>query len=366
MAESGERGTTPVRRSAGGSTKGSQTRGGTATGSATRSKSAGANPKAARKPRGAQNPKAAGKSSGASKPSSSQKSSSRASAARSGKTSRSAAHRAKRQAGNIGGDQVEGRQAVRELLLAGKRDVREVFLVAGQDPAPILNDIIDLADEAKIPIRQVSRSRFETLSRTEAPQGVVALAAPLRPVPLEELAQRPAASPSASQADPKSAGADSHPATKPFIVVVDSVVDPHNLGALMRSAEAAGVTGFVFSRHRSPRISPTVAKVAAGAVEHLPIAQANGIAGALRDLTKLGVWNIGLDAAAEAPVWSMNLADEPLALVLGSEEKGLSRLVRESCDLLVNIPISGVTPSLNVSAAGAIACFEVKRQREKL
>ena len=242
---------------------------------------------------------------------------------------------------------MEGRQAVRELLLAGKRDVREVFLVAGQDTAPILNDIIDLADEAKIPIRQVSRSRFETMSRTEAPQGVVALAAPLRPVPLEELAQVPAAA-------------------KPFIVVVDSVVDPHNLGALMRSAEAAGVTGFVFSRHRSPRISPTVAKVAAGAVEHLPIAQANGIAGALRDLTKLGVWNIGLDAAAEVSVWSMNLADEPLALVLGSEEKGLSRLVRESCDLLVNIPISGVTPSLNVSAAGAIACFEVKRQREKL
>ena len=354
MAKGGERGTTPVRRSAGGPSKGSQTRGGTATGSATRSKSANAKSKSRSKS------KAAGK------PSSAQKSSNRTGAARSAKTP----HRAKRQAGNIGGDQVEGRQAVRELLLAGKRDVREIFLVAGQDPAPILHDIIDLADEAKIPIRQVSRSRFETMSRTEAPQGVVALAAPLRPVPLEELAQRPEArpssSPSSSQADPKTAAADSQPASKPFIVVVDSVVDPHNLGALMRSAEAAGVTGFVFSRHRSPRISPTVTKVAAGAVEHLPIAQANGIAGALRDLTKLGVWNIGLDAAADAPVWSMNLADEPLALVLGSEEKGLSRLVRESCDLLVSIPISGVTPSLNVSAAGAIACFEVKRQREGL
>lgn len=323
MAKGGERGTTPVRRSAGGAARG---------------KSAGAKSKSRSKG------KTAGKSS------SSQKSSSRTSAVRPNRTPR----RAKRQAGNIGGDQVEGRQAVRELLLAGKRDVREVFLVAGQDPATILHDIIDLADEAKIPIRQVSRSRFETMSRTEAPQGVVALAAPLRPVPLEELAQRPAASSEAA------------PSQSPFIVVVDSVVDPHNLGALMRSAEAAGVTGFVFSRHRSPRISPTVTKVAAGAVEHLPIAQANGIAGALRDLAKLGVWNIGLDAAADTPVWSMNLADEPLSLVLGSEEKGLSRLVRESCDLLVNIPISGVTPSLNVSAAGAIACFEVKRQREKL
>lgn len=351
MAKGRERGTTPVRRSAGGTARISA-----AKGSAARGKSAGS------KSRSRSKGKAAGKSGGA------QKSGSRASAARSNKTP----HRAKRQAGNIGGDQVEGRQAVRELLLAGKRDVREVFLVAGQDPAPILHDIIDLADEAKIPIRQVSRSRFETVSRTEAPQGVVALAAPLRPVPLEELAQRPAARPAnrpaASQADPKIASSEAAPQStaKPFIVVVDSVVDPHNLGALMRSAEAAGVTGFVFSRHRSPRISPTVTKVAAGAVEHLPIVQANGIAGALRDLTELGIWNIGLDAAADAPVWSMNLADEPLALVLGSEEKGLSRLVRESCDLLVNIPISGVTPSLNVSAAGAIACFEVKRQREKL
>lgn len=265
-------------------------------------------------------------------------------------------HRVKRQAGNIGGDQVEGRQSVRELLLAGRREVREVFLVAGQDPAPILHDIIDLADEAKIPIRQVSRSRFETISRTEAPQGVVALAAPLRPVLLEELV---APDPKAQSRETPASGA-----VKPFIVVVDSVVDPHNLGALMRSAETAGVTGFVFSRHRSPRISPTVTKVAAGAVEHLPIAQANGIAGALRDFTKMGIWNVGLDAVADTLVWELNLADEPLALVLGSEGKGLSRLVRESCDLLVTIPLSGVIGSLNVSAAGAIACFEVKRQRQ--
>lgn len=319
MAKGGERGTTPVRKSASGAARG---------------KSPSAKSKSRSK----------GKTTGRS--GSPQKSSSRTGAARPGKTP----HRAKRQAGNIGGDQVEGRQSVRELLLAGKREVREVFLVAGQDPAPILHDIIDLADEAKIPIRQVSRSRFETISRTEAPQGVIALAAPLRPVLLEDLVAL----------EPKA----QHGKAKPFVVVVDSVVDPHNLGALMRSAETAGVTGFVFSRHRSPRISPTVTKVAAGAVEHLPIAQANGIAGALRDLTKMGVWNVGLDAAADTPIWKMNLADEPLALVLGSEGKGLSRLVRESCDLLVTIPLSGVIASLNVSAAGAIACFEVKRQRE--
>ena len=315
MAKSGERGTTPVRRPSNAAK--SNTPQGNAKGG--RSNTAKGKPGSA-KPRGGSRAK------GGSKP------------------------RAKRQAGNIGGDQVEGRQSVRELLLAGKREVREVFLVAGQDPAPILHDIIDLADEAKIPIRQVSRSRFETISRTEAPQGVIALAAPLRPVLLEDLVAL----------EPKA----QHGKAKPFVVVVDSVVDPHNLGALMRSAETAGVTGFVFSRHRSPRISPTVTKVAAGAVEHLPIAQANGIAGALRDLTKMGVWNVGLDAAADTPIWKMNLAEESLALVLGSEGKGLSRLVRESCDLLVTIPLSGVIASLNVSAAGAIACFEVKRQRE--
>ena len=315
MAKSGERGTTPVRRPSN-AAKSNTPQGNAKSG---RSNTAKGKPGSA-KPRGGSRAK------GGSKP------------------------RAKRQAGNIGGDQVEGRQSVRELLLAGKREVREVFLVAGQDPAPILHDIIDLADEAKIPIRQVSRSRFETISRTEAPQGVIALAAPLRPVLLEDLVAL----------EPKA----QHGKAKPFVVVVDSVVDPHNLGALMRSAETAGVTGFVFSRHRSPRISPTVTKVAAGAVEHLPIAQANGIAGALRDLTKMGVWNVGLDAAADTPIWKMNLAEESLALVLGSEGKGLSRLVRESCDLLVTIPLSGVIASLNVSAAGAIACFEVKRQRE--
>ncbi len=338
MAKGRERGTTPVRRNSSNTAKSSKAKSSNARNSTTRSSTA--NP-TKRKPGGSKPHSAHGRATHGNRATHS--------------------NRAKRQAGNIGGDQVEGRQSVRELLLAGKREVREIFLVAGQDTAPILNDIIDLADEAKIPIRQVSRSRFETISRTEAPQGVVALAAPLRPVSLEDLVAGSKKT-TANSAIANSSSTNSE--AKPFIVVVDSVVDPHNLGALMRSAESAGVTGFVFSRHRSPKISPTVTKVAAGAVEHLSIAQANGIAGALRDFTKMGIWNVGLDSAADTPIWKMNLADEPLALVLGSEGKGLSRLVRESCDLLVTIPLSGVIASLNVSAAGAIACFEVKRQRE--
>lgn len=270
----------------------------------------------------------------------------------------------KRQPASLGGTQVEGRHAVRELLLADARPTREVFLVAGQDPADILNHIIDLADEAKIPIREISRSRFETMTHTQAAQGVIAKAAPLRPQPLEDLVKSASAVGSPSSVGPASPSAPANP-PKPFLVLVDGVTDPHNLGALIRSAEAAGVTGFVFSRHQSSRITPTVTKVAAGAVEHLPMAQVNSIAGAVRDLKKLGVWVVGLDEASETSVWDMNLAGEPVALVLGSEGKGLSRLVRESCDLLISIPLSGMISSLNVSAAGAIAAFVVQHQRSE-
>lgn len=265
-----------------------------------------------------------------------------------------------RQPANLGGTQVEGRQSVRELLLADRRTVREVFLVAGQDPAEILDDIIDLADEAKIPIRQISRSRFETLTHTDAAQGVIAKAAPIRPTPLEDLVRPSAFAGQTDSAQPTNPA----PNRKPFLILVDKVTDPHNLGALMRTAEAAGVTGFVLSRHQSSRISPTVTKAAAGAVEHLPMAQVNSIAGAVRDLQKLGVWVVGLDEAADTSIWDMNLAAEPVALVLGSEGKGLSRLVKQNCDLLVAIPLSGVIASLNVAAAGAIATFAVQRQRQ--
>lgn len=244
----------------------------------------------------------------------------------------------------VGGDQVEGRHAVRELLLARRRKTREVFLAADLDPAPILDDIIDLADEAKVTISEISRGKFENLARTDAPQGVVAMAAPLEPDSIDELAR------------PR--GGD-----RPFLLVFDSVTDPGNLGALLRTAECAGVTGVVLPKHRAARISPTVTKTAAGAVEHLPIAQVSGIPSGLEQLKKLGVWTVGLDVAADTQLYGLSVAAEPIAVVLGAEGKGLSRLVRERCDLIVTIPLEGQVGSLNVAAAGALACFEVSRQR---
>ena len=154
------------------------------------------------------------------------------------------------------GDQVEGRQAVRELLIAATRKTREVFLAGDLDDAPILDDIIDLADEAKVPIREIPRGRFESMAKTESPQGVIALAAPLPNYEIEELIESKASDP------------------KPFFLIVDGVTDPGNLGAILRSAECAGVTGVILPRHRSARITPAVTKTAAGAIEHLRIATA--------------------------------------------------------------------------------------------
>ena len=238
---------------------------------------------------------------------------------------------------------MEGRQAVRELLLARRRRVREVWLLAEQDPSDVLADIVELAEAERVQVRSVGRSKFFAEARCEAPQGVLAKAAPLEPTPLEELA--------------------SGRGGRPFLVAVDGVTDPGNLGALLRSAECAGATGIVLPRHRAVHVTPTVTKAAAGAVEHLRFAVVGGLPAALQQLSSRGVWSVGLDADASTGLWDLPAADGPIALVLGAEGSGLSRLVRQRCDELVKIPLHGVLGSLNVSDAGALACFEVARAR---
>lgn len=243
-----------------------------------------------------------------------------------------------------GGDHVEGRHAVRELLLAGTRKTREVIFAADLDPAPILDEIVQLADEARVELREVPRGKFEAMAKTDAPQGVMAFAQPLIDHSLDDLIS------------PR----DGRP---PFLLVLDGITDPGNLGALLRTGECAGVTGVVLPRHRSARITPTVTKSAAGAIEHLPMATVSGIPKALGDLESAGVWSVGLDVVADTDVYDMKVADGPVALVMGAEGRGLSRLARERCDLVVTIPLRGVLDSLNVAAATAVACFEVARRR---
>jgi 23S rRNA (guanosine2251-2'-O)-methyltransferase len=236
---------------------------------------------------------------------------------------------------------------VRELLLAGRRKTIEVIFSSGLDDAPILDDIIDLADENKVPLREMSRGKFDSAARTESSQGVIALAQPMPEHELDELAQ----------------GKDPVTGAAPFLLAVDGVTDPGNLGALLRSAECAGVTGVLLPRHRAAHLSPTVTKAAAGAIEHLPMALVGGLPAALSRLSDLGVWVLGLDGDAPASLFDLTLAAEPVVLVLGSEGKGLSRLVAQRCDTLVSIPLRGSMASLNVSAAGTLACYEVARRR---
>ena len=245
----------------------------------------------------------------------------------------------------LGGDQVEGRQAVRALLAARRRRVKDVWLADEAEAAPILAEIRDLAEEARVPVRSVPRGRLDAEARTDAPQGVLAHAVPLEEAELEALT-RP--------------GKDG---TRPFLLALDGITDPHNLGALLRSAEAAGATGIVLPRHRAAHVTPTVTKAAAGAVEYLPMAVVPGLPNALSVLQKQGVWTVGLDADATDSLFSLALASEPVALVLGAEGRGLSRLVRQRCDIVVSIPQRGATPSLNVAAAATLACFEVARRR---
>jgi 23S rRNA (guanosine2251-2'-O)-methyltransferase len=237
---------------------------------------------------------------------------------------------------------VEGRRAVLELLRAGRRRVRDVWMVEDQGDAGVLHEIGDRARRKGVRIQRVGRARLEAEARTSAPQGVLAHAEPLDPTDLDELCRA---------------------STAPFLLALDHVTDPQNLGAVLRAAEGAGASGVVLPRHRAAHISPAVTKAAAGAVEYLPIALVAGLPAALARLRERGVWIVGLDEHGDGSLFELGLASEPLALVLGAEGRGLARLVRQRCDVLVRIPMAGRVASLNVASAATLAAYEVGRRR---
>ncbi len=233
---------------------------------------------------------------------------------------------------------------MRELLARPSARAIDVWLADDLDPAPLLEEIAALALAACVPLRRVARSALEAEARTEAPQGILAHARPLEETALSDLTHR-------------SGG------VAPFLVVLDGVTDPHNLGALLRSAVCAGFTGAVLPRHRSVHVTPAATKAAAGAIEHVRLALVGGVPAALAELSRSGVWTVGLDAGAPTSLFELGLADQPVALVLGGEGSGLARLTRQRCDVLASLPVRGPIGSLNVASAGAVACFEVTRAR---
>lgn len=244
----------------------------------------------------------------------------------------------------LGGEQVEGRRAVRELLAARRRRTRDVWVADDLEPNAVVDDIEALAAAARVPLRRVARGRLAAEARTTAPQGVLAHAEPLPEADLEQLCR---------------------PSPRPLLLALDGVGDPQNLGALLRTADGAGATGAVLPRHRAVHVTPAVTKAAAGAIEHVPMAIVGGLPAALARARELGLWVVGLAGDGDTSLFDLELATEPVVIVLGAEGSGLSRLVRQRCDVTAHIPLLGSIASLNVASAGALALYEVARRRTR-
>ena len=241
----------------------------------------------------------------------------------------------------LGGEQVEGRQAVLELLKARRRTIQKIYVADQQDSSEILDEIERKAQRQRVPIQIIAMARLDREARTEGHQGVVAFCSRLDSVSLDVLLEH----------------------KHPFLLVCDGVTDPRNLGAMLRSADGAGVTGVVVPRHRAARISPSVTKTAAGAIEYLTFADVGGIPAAIDQMNKAGVLTVGLAGESKDSIYDLDLGSIPVAIVVGGEEKGLAALTRKRCQAVVSIPQLGKISSLNASVALSIAAFEVARQR---
>jgi 23S rRNA (guanosine2251-2'-O)-methyltransferase len=241
----------------------------------------------------------------------------------------------------LDGTKVPGLHAVRELLSAGARRTKELWVAAEHRPNEGVEALAELARQRRVPVVPVERRSLDEMAGTTAHQGVLAWAEAVGPVPLDKLVR----------------------SAEPFLVVLDGVTDPGNLGSILRTSACTGVTGLVVPRHRSAPLTPAAVKAAAGAVEHVPVAVVPGIPAALAEMSRAGIWTVGLSPDGEADLWSTPVLDGPLALVLGSEGKGLSVLARHRCDVLARAHQVGPLASLNVSVAAGVACFEVARRR---
>jgi len=240
-------------------------------------------------------------------------------------------------------DVLVGRNAVTEALRAG-RGINRVLLAQG-DHAGSIPEIEALAHAQGVPVQYVERSKIEAIAAGTRHQGVLAYVAPVAYVELEDILQAAAA-----KGEP------------PFLLLLDELEDPHNLGALLRTADATGVHGVLIPKRRSVPLTATVAKTSAGAVEYVPVARIGNIAQTLKELKQKGFWVAGADMDGSQQYWEADLTG-PLVLVVGSEGHGMSRLTKENCDFIVKMPMVGRINSLNASVAGSILMYESLRQR---
>lgn len=240
-------------------------------------------------------------------------------------------------------DRLEGRNAVLEALRSG-RPLNKLVIAQGAKEGAI-RQIYALAKENNIIIQEVDRSKLNAIAGHSGHQGVVAYLAAAEYVEVSDILERA-----------KNKGED------PFVLVLDEITDPQNLGAIIRTAEAAGVHGVIIPKRRAVGLTSVVAKASAGAVSYVPVARATNMARTLDELKNAGLWIIGTDADGEKTFYESDMKG-PIAIVTGSEGQGMSRLVRENCDFIVSIPMKGKITSLNASAATALMVYEVVRQR---
>ncbi len=240
-------------------------------------------------------------------------------------------------------DIIEGRNAVVEALRAG-RVIDKIFIQKG-DTDKTLGHIASRAREAGIVVVDADKRKLDSMSQTHSHQGVIALAAIREYCTVEDILAI-----AQERGEP------------PFIVICDELSDPHNLGAVIRSCEAAGVHGVIIPKRRSAGLTSIVIKTSAGAAEHMAVARVPNLTAAIKILKEAGVWVYGTATEGSSPLWKTDLTG-PLCIVIGSEGDGISRLIRENCDLLVHIPMKGKVSSLNASAAASVLIYEALRQR---
>lgn len=256
---------------------------------------------------------------------------------------RKATRNARPEADAMADGMIEGRNAVTEALRAGTA-IDKVYIAKGETDAA-LGHIAAAARASGAVVVDVDRRKLDGMSRTHSHQGVIALTAVREYAEVEDIL-----------------AAAAEKGEAPLIVVCDELSDPHNLGAVLRTAECAGAHGVIIPKRRSAGLTAVVAKTSAGAVSHVPVARVPNLTTTLKDLKKMGVWVFGTAANGTASLYEADLKG-PAAIVIGSEGSGMSRLVGETCDFIVSIPMRGKLNSLNASAAAAILLYEAVRQR---
>ena len=240
-------------------------------------------------------------------------------------------------------DQIEGRNSVLELLESGK-DINKIYVTRGEKHGSI-NKILAIAKEKKIIVVEKDKKQMDEMAQEENYQGVIAIVPPFEYVEIEDIL---------NIAKEKN--------EEPFILILDGIEDPHNLGSIIRTAETAGVHGIIIPKRRAASVNSTVNKTSAGAVEHMKIARVTNISDTIEELKQAGLWICGTDISAEKYYYNQDLTG-PLGIVIGNEGKGISEKVKKNCDFNVKIPMKGKITSLNAAVSTGIIVYEAVKQR---